>query len=146
MAMLDLLRSAGSFWTMFDLVLSKPIALALERWHRRSELSADRAGFIGCQDSDVALSALMKLAGGSVVTRFGLPDAAEFLRQSRRYHKVTLKGMNRAYSWIVNTESDHPQPVARATEMIDWSRSRAFHELVAARTQRWPRITGRPLM
>jgi Zn-dependent protease with chaperone function len=42
--MLDLLYRAGNLTGLISTVIAQPLQLALERWWRRSELSADRAG------------------------------------------------------------------------------------------------------
>src|SRR5690606_15841888 len=41
-----------------------PVRLAFLEWSRKSELSADRAGLLGCQDVVVAQRLDMKMAGG----------------------------------------------------------------------------------
>ncbi|NUR34061.1 MAG: M48 family metallopeptidase, partial [Gemmatimonadaceae bacterium] len=41
-----------------------PFQLALLEWHRKSELSTDRAGLLAVQDAVVAQHGFMKLAGG----------------------------------------------------------------------------------
>ena len=62
----------------FDATLSPVLGF----WSRRSEFTADRAGFLVCQDQEAALRALMKLSGypptfykamhtRSIVTRWG---------------------------------------------------------------------------
>src|SRR5207253_6079890 len=43
--------------------LSAPLQLALMHWQRMSEFTADRAGLLACQDADVAIRTMMKLAG-----------------------------------------------------------------------------------
>jgi hypothetical protein len=75
----------------------------------------------------------MKLSGGSIMNRFGPPDYLSFLKQSQRYHEMTAHGLDRLYSWRVNTESDHPQPVSRAKEILEWI---ASEEYVALRQLR----------
>ena len=124
--MLDLIYRAGSLTGLISTVIAQPIQLALERWSRRAELSADRAGFLGSQEPEAVLSALMKLSGGTIMNRFGQPDFLAFLKQSQRYHEVTAHGLDKVYSWRVNTESNHPQPVARAKEILEWIASEEY--------------------
>src|SRR5262249_14066330 len=49
-----------------------PIQLALMEWYRKSELSADRAGLIACQDPTAALRVNLKFAGGGALTKMAL--------------------------------------------------------------------------
>ena len=45
---------------------SESLAAAILDWQRKSEVTADRAGLIACQDIDQACLALLALAAGSV--------------------------------------------------------------------------------
>jgi Zn-dependent protease with chaperone function len=47
----------------FGGLLSLPLEIALVRWQRMSEFTADRAGILACQDVNAAMGAMMKLAG-----------------------------------------------------------------------------------
>jgi len=42
------------------------LILALLEWDRKSELSADRAGLLGCQDLEASQSLLVRTAGGAI--------------------------------------------------------------------------------
>src|SRR5690606_21963042 len=44
-------------------LISIPLRLALLRWSRMSEFTADRAGMLCCQNLEVAAAVTMKLAG-----------------------------------------------------------------------------------
>ncbi len=94
-----------------------PFQLALLEWHRKSELSTDRAGLLAVQDAVVAQRAFMKLAGGP---DYG--DAAsveEFMRQAAAYEAGgdTWDKILR----IVNTAfREHPFNTVRAGELERW--------------------------
>lgn len=45
-------------------VISKTITFPLNAWSRRSEISADRAGLICCEDIEIAAKSLLKLEAG----------------------------------------------------------------------------------
>jgi len=64
---------------------------------------------------------------------FGQPNFLAFLKQSQRFNEMTSRGLHEVYSWRVYTESDHPQPVARAKALLDWI---ASEEYVAVRQLR----------
>ena len=56
--------TARAVWLPLGYWGLRAIVAALEEWQRKSELSCDRAGLLVGQDSDAALRALMKSAGG----------------------------------------------------------------------------------
>jgi Zn-dependent protease with chaperone function len=94
-----------------------PFQLALLEWHRKSELSTDRAGLLAVQDAVVAQRGFMKLAGGPA---YG--DAAsveEFMRQAATYETggdtwdEVLKLVNTAFR-------DHPFHTVRAGALERW--------------------------
>jgi len=94
-----------------------PFQLALLEWHRKSELSTDRAGLLAVQDTVVAQRTFMKLAGGP---DYG--DAAsveEFMRQAATYETggdtwdKILKLVNTAFR-------EHPFNTVRAGELERW--------------------------
>jgi Zn-dependent protease with chaperone function len=105
-----------------------PFQLALLEWHRKSELSADRAGLLGVQDQVVAQRSFMKLAGGPA---YG--DAAnveEFMVQAAAYETggdtwdKVLKIVNTAFR-------DHPFHTVRAGELERWRASGAYDSILA---------------
>src|SRR5262249_12770041 len=72
-------------WFAVGYITLRAIIAALEEWHRKSELSCDRAGVLGGQDPAAARRALMKLAGGSRMHELS-HDA--FHQQAREYDAV----------------------------------------------------------
>ena len=105
-----------------------PFQLALLEWHRKSELSTDRAGLLAVQDTAVAQRAFMRLAGGP---DFG--DAAsveEFMRQAAAYETggdtwdKILKVVNTAFR-------EHPFNTVRAGELERWRTSGRYEAILA---------------
>lgn len=105
-----------------------PFHLALLEWHRKSELSTDRAGLLAVQDALVAQRTFMKLAGGP---EYG--DAAsveEFMRQAATYEAggdtwdKILKLVNTAFR-------EHPFNTVRAGELERWRTSGAYDAILA---------------
>lgn len=94
------------------------IILALKEWDRKSELSADRAGLLVCQDPDVTTTALMKMAGGSNIKQM---DIGEFLKQAEEY-QVNESISDSFYKVVNSLMLTHPFPVVRLHEVIGWVR------------------------
>lgn len=105
-----------------------PFQLAILEWHRKSELSADRAGLLSTQDLTTTMSAEMKLAGG--IAGNDTLDVQEFIRQAEEYEfggtawDTILKIMNTALR-------SHPMHTVRAAELLRWHRSGAYDRIIA---------------
>jgi Zn-dependent protease with chaperone function len=119
-----------------------PFQLALLEWHRKSELSTDRAGLLAVQNAVVAQGAFMKLAGGP---DFG--DAAsveEFMRQAATYESggdtwdEILKLLNTAFR-------EHPFNTVRAGALERWRTGGEYDAIVggvyARRTEPGPKLS-----
>jgi Zn-dependent protease with chaperone function len=105
-----------------------PFQLALLEWHRKSELSADRAGLLGIQDHIVAQRAFMRLAGGA---DYGdVSSVEEFMRQAATYETggdtwdKVLKIINTAFR-------EHPFHTVRAGELERWRTSGEYDAIRA---------------
>lgn len=100
-------------------LLSLPIIAAISWWQRMSELTADRAGLLACQNIDAAIRLMMKLAG---VPRkhFTAMQRVSFLDQAREFEKLDYEVMNRTWKWMYSYEMSHPWTVLRAAELMKW--------------------------
>ena len=100
-----------------------PFQLALLEWHRKSELSSDRAGMLGTQDPRASLMTFLKLAGGHA--NGDTIDLDAYLAQASEYE---LGGS----AWdsilkILNTAlREHPFHTVRAAELRRWEQSGAY--------------------
>lgn len=105
-----------------------PFQLALLEWYRKSELSADRAGLLGTQDSRACLRAFLKLAGGraendSINLDAYLEQASDYEFGGSAWDNV-LKALNTALR-------EHPFHTVRAGELHRWELSGAYSKIVA---------------
>ncbi|NED97490.1 M48 family metallopeptidase [Phytoactinopolyspora alkaliphila] len=105
----------------------RAIVLALEEWHRKSELSCDRAGLLTLQDPEAAKRTLMKLAGGS---RLAEMDIEAFLQQAREYDAAedARDGLLKLLSLMGRT---HPHAVVRLAELDHWASSGEYSRILA---------------
>jgi Zn-dependent protease with chaperone function len=95
------------------------VELALCDWLRKSELSADRAGLLGCQDRDTAMEVFMKLAGGTKGYAAQM-DPHEFMTQIRAYEDADESKLNQVYKVLVTAFRTHPFPIMRAKHLDQW--------------------------
>ena len=105
----------------------KAVIWGLEEWHRKSELSCDRAGLLAGQDVPAARRALMKLAGGHSLAELS-HDA--FLEQAREYDAVPdlREGVLKLLQLIGTT---HPFAVVRFAEIDRWAAEGEYRDILA---------------
>ncbi|MBI2571564.1 MAG: M48 family metalloprotease [Candidatus Schekmanbacteria bacterium] len=97
-----------------------PIRLALLRWDRASELTADRAALLATREPEVVLRALMKIAGGSNKI-YREMDFHAFLSQAEEFGQMREGDVLAKFivGWDVLFRS-HPYPIWRAQEIVQW--------------------------
>jgi Zn-dependent protease with chaperone function len=108
---------------------------ALLEWDRKSEFSADRAGLLVVQDSQVMLTLMMKLAGGTLFQRDQM-SASEFLKQADLYEEVDINILDRIYKMLLVSAVNHPLTIVRAREIVNWSSSSEYNEFLDGHYQR----------
>jgi Zn-dependent protease with chaperone function len=117
-------------------LLGAGLQIALLRWKRMSELTADRAGLLACQDADVALRALMKLAG-LPHRYFESVNTEDFIKQAHDFEAMDADKLTMLAKWLSTTGTTHPWTVMRAKELLQWVDSHDYEEVLKApqRTQ-----------
>jgi Zn-dependent protease with chaperone function len=129
-AYLLLMFGVGSLPFLAGMALM-PFQLALLDWHRKSELSCDRAGLLGVQDPNVAMSTFLRMAGGDA-SKAGGDDSSleEFIQQAADYETggtawdTVLKLVNTAFR-------EHPFATVRASELLRWQRGGDYERILA---------------
>jgi Zn-dependent protease with chaperone function len=97
-----------------------PVQLALLRWYRAGELTADRAALLAVREPVVVLRMLMKMAGGSQKI-YEQMDFQAFLVQAEEFEVTATEGLlgKGLYTWESLFET-HPYPIWRASELVRW--------------------------
>lgn len=123
----------------------------LMEWSRCSELSADRAGLLACQDLSVACSAFAKM-GGHAFADASDPEEA-LLQQARGYRRTfgefgLFRRLIRSIGYAFT--ATHPFLPLRYEWLKDWHDNGYFGELLSAaeneRKQIAIELSGDPLM
>jgi len=105
----------------------KAVIWGLEEWHRKAELSCDRAGLLATQDVDAARRALMKLAGGR---RLAELSSDEFHRQAREYDAVP--DVRESLLKLLQLQgTTHPFAVVRFAELDRWAQDGEYRDILA---------------
>ena len=105
-----------------------PIRLGLQEWSRKSELSADRAGLLGSQDPEAALSMFLKASGGSITTKHEL-NVAAYARQVEEYEEN--EGVDTVFKFLNLLDRSHPFHTLRAAELKRWGSSPEYAKILA---------------
>jgi Zn-dependent protease with chaperone function len=111
---------------------------ALLEWDRKSEFTADRAGLLAVQDSQVMLTLMMKFAGGTLFQRDQM-SASEFLKQADLYEEVDISLLDRVYKAFLVSGVSHPLTIVRAREIVNWSGTSEYNDIFEGR---YPRAAG----
>jgi Zn-dependent protease with chaperone function len=100
-------------------LLTYPLELALRRWSRMSEFTADRAGLLACQSLEVAGRVMMKLAG--MPTRlFDDMKLEAFIEQAKSFEELDYDKLNKVAKLLSHMGSTHPWTVMRTAELLRW--------------------------
>jgi len=112
-------------------LLSAPLQLALMHWQRMSEFTADRAGLLACQNADVALRALMKLAG-LPHKYFSSINTQDFIAQAKAFTAMEAEKLNLLAKWLSTIGQTHPWTVMRAQNLLQWVEGGEYQRVLEA--------------
>lgn len=112
-------------------LFSTGLEAALLNWKRTSEFTADRAGLLACQDANVAISAMMKIAGLPVKYHTSI-NTEDFIAQAREFEALD----NDKLSWLAKGLSimgqTHPWTVMRANQFLTWIDAGEYEKVLNA--------------
>lgn len=107
------------------------LQIALLKWKRMSEFTADRAGLLACQDADVALRAMMKLAG-LPQKYFQAINTEDFMRQAREFEAMDADKLTLLAKWLSTMGATHPWTVMRAQHLLQWTGEGGYTDVLEA--------------
>jgi Zn-dependent protease with chaperone function len=110
----------------------KAVIWGLEEWHRKAEMSCDRAGLLATQDIDASRRVLMKLAGGRHLAEL---SHDEFHRQAKEYDAVP--DMRDSLLKLLQLQgTTHPFAVVRFADLDRWADEGEYRDILAGRYPR----------
>jgi Zn-dependent protease with chaperone function len=112
-------------------IFSMGLQMALLRWKRMSEYTADRAGLLACRDAEVALSTLMKLAG-LPVKAYASMNTEDFIAQAREFEAMDTDKLSMVAKFFSTMGATHPWTVMRAQELLRWVDDGSYDRIVKA--------------
>lgn len=110
-------------------LVSSGIMLALLYWYRMSELTADRAGLLACQDLDVAINTMMKMSGVPK-SFFDKIKKEDYIAQARQFKDFDYDALDNIAKTAMIMIQDHPWTVMRASELLIWVDSGKYEKLI----------------
>lgn len=99
---------------------------ALLEWSRAAELSCDRAAALVTRDPVVVCRTLMTISAGAAADRLNL-DA--FMAQAADYNEKG-RGLDRLTRLFAQLNLDHPMPVRRVHELMEWVHTGEYERIV----------------
>lgn len=113
--------------------VGKVIAAGLEayllQWYRMSELTADRAGLLACQNFETYIQFLMKYSG-SPKSHFDSIDTNEFIKQAREFQSFDYDSLDKVAKAATIIWKSHPWTVLRASELLKWVESGEYQKIL----------------
>ncbi len=122
-----ILLAAGQL-SPWGTILAQGLQTQLMHWLRCAELTCDRAALLVAQDARVVAAVLMKLCGGNRTYQDEL-NLEAFLEQARAYSEYQNQ-WGEMFKELQTAQLTHPLPVLRAWELLNWSDSPAYGQLL----------------
>jgi len=107
------------------------IEVALSNWIMMSKFTGDRAGLLACQDINVAITALMKLAG-LPSEYLNANTIADFQSQAREFSTITFDNLDQVTKIFSFMEYKFPWAVMRTSELLKWVDSGEYEKFMQA--------------
>jgi hypothetical protein len=105
------------------------LQIPLFYWSRMTDLTADRVGLLACQDINVALRTMIKLAGAPE-SLYGELNVEAFIEQAENFTWQKMGLMNSIIEKISVMDNAAPWMVRRASELLKWYKSCEYDQLI----------------
>ena len=110
-------------------LVASGLQLALMKWKRMSEFTADRAGLLACQDFNAACSAFIKMSG-LPSKYYDRIDVNMFLEQAKEFESYDISMVDSLAKKFINLQQDHPWSVLRAAELKKWCEDGSYWKVL----------------
>ena len=112
------------YWSMYESYIpgSTLLQIPLFYWSRMTDLTADRIGLLACQDINVALKTMIKMAGAPEALYDNL-NVDAFIEQAESFKLSKMGIMNKIVEKISIMDNAAPWMVRRAAELLKWYKS-----------------------
>lgn len=124
---LEFLCDVSDLLTSFFPGIVTALSIPLAQWHRKSELSRDRAGLLACQDFESAIQVMMLMSGMPYGSEKDV-DIYDYLDQAVVFQ--TSNGVERIGRTIETLSSKNAWIIDRASELFHWYESGKYDEII----------------
>lgn len=105
------------------------IKMPLLNWYRVSDFSADRMGLLCCQDINVALSTMIKMAG-LPKKYYNQAHIKSFIQQAVDFNRAYSGMMDNIIKYLSINAACMPWLVLRASELLSWYNSGEYQRII----------------
>ena len=103
--------------------------MPLLNWYRVSDFSADRMGLLCCQDINVALSTMIKMAG-LPKKYYNQAHIKSFIQQAVDFNRTYSGMMDNIIKYLSINAACMPWLVLRASELLSWYNSGEYQRII----------------
>ena len=111
------------------------IQAALYEWYRIAEFTADRAGFLACQDREAGMRTLIKLAGLPLKYKNANFEKS-FMKQARAFEELDEETITKSVKLLTTFDQSHPWTVMRGSEYLKWHDSGEYDAIMNRNRQK----------
>ena len=119
------------YWSMYESYIpgSTLLQIPLFYWSRMTDLTADRVGLLACQNINVALKTMIKMAGAPK-TLYDDLNVEAFIEQAESFKISKMGIMNKIIEKISVMDNVAPWMVRRASELLKWYKSGGYDTII----------------
>lgn len=114
--------------TELELIMSL-IKMPLLNWYQASDFTADRMGLLCCQDINVALSTMIKMAG-LPKKYYNQAHIKSFIQQAVDFNQKYSGMMDNIIKYLSINAACMPWLVIRASELLNWYNSGEYQKII----------------
>lgn len=109
------------------------VKMPLLNWYRISDFTADRMGLLCCQDIDIAMSTMIKMAG-LPKKYYNQAHVKSFVQQAVDFNNKYSGMMDNIIKYLSINAASRPWLVIRAGELYNWYQSGEYDRIISKNT------------
>ncbi len=110
-------------------LVTEAVSIALFRWYRYSEFSADRAAALVMGNPGIVQDVMIRISGAHAYLNLEI-NKEEYIKQGEEYLKyIGENSWNKVLDFAMFIHNDHPMNTVRALEISKWCESDMFKYL-----------------
>ena len=98
-------------------------------WYRLSDYTADRMGLLACQNLNIALQCMIKMAG-IPKKYYNNIDVKSFIKQAHEFDSMFSGISNQLVNYVSVNTACSPWLIARAAKLLEWYDSGKYHYIL----------------